>query len=243
MHDVVDARYQNHQHYLSEGWSREPKESFKALGQIVERKHGLSELDVLDVGAATGEFLAYFRTIAPQSRLVGVEVAPELVKEARRRLPSARFVEASALALPSDLHARFDLVTAIGCMSIFDDSELEAFWDNLLAAAKPDGYVIVLAPLNEFGVDAIIRHRKRPEGKPAPWECGWNIYSIDTVSDLLEARSVSVEFIRFELPFELRPKADPIRSWTMRTQDRAFQLTNGLKLLIDHYFVVAERSA
>lgn len=44
-------------------------------------------------------------------------------------------------------------------------------------------------------------------------------------------------FILSEFIFDLKPKEDPVRTWTMRTETNERQLTNGLKLLIDHYLL------
>ncbi len=32
---AADAAYRNHEHYIREGWSREPKESFKKAVEIM----------------------------------------------------------------------------------------------------------------------------------------------------------------------------------------------------------------
>jgi cyclopropane fatty-acyl-phospholipid synthase-like methyltransferase len=240
---MTDAVYRNHAHYISEGWSREPKETFKALRAVVERASLPSRPAVMDVGCATGELLAYLSSHFPGGRYVGVDVAAELVSEGRRLLPAAEFVEANALALPTTFNGQFDLVTSVGCMSIFNDDQIETYWSNLLAAAKPGALVVVLSPLNEYGVDAIIRHRKRVDGALTPWEPGWSIFSLQTIEQLLMKWRVDLRFERFELPFDLPRKPDPIRTWTMKTGDRDRQLTNGLKLLVDHYFAIVRTPA
>lgn len=237
---MTEPAYRNHKHYISEGWSREPKETFKALISLLKRE-GVERLpSILDVGCATGELLGYLTSVWSEGRRVGVDVTEDLLQEGRRLLPRVEFMKASALALPQTLHAQFDLVTSIGCMSIFDEVEIERYWDNLLSATRPGGLFIVLSPLNEFGVDAIIHHRKRGETGPGAWEKGWNIFSQKTIDEILKGRGIQARFERFEIPFDLRPRADPIRTWTMRTEQRERQLTNGLKLLIDHYFIFGQ---
>lgn len=235
---MSDGAYRNHRHYIDEGWSREPKESFKALKALVEHSKGLAGLRVLDVGCATGELLGYLSSQMTDSQLVGVDVAPELIGTASRLLPHAQFALASALDLPAAFTGTFDVVCAIGCMSIFDETEIESFWDNILRVAKPDGLVIVLSPLNEFGVDAMVRHRKRQDGAAGPWETGWNIFSQATIRELVSSRGASLELQHFQIPINLEPRDDPVRTWTIRTEQRERQLVNGIKLLIDHYFMI-----
>lgn len=235
----ADAAYRNHGHYIAEGWSREPKEMFKALAAILAREGALDGRAVLDIGCATGELIGYLATLSPGARFTGIDVSADLLEQARRLVPHADFVEASALALPAALHGRFGLATAIGCMSIFDETEIERFWDNMLAALQPGGLAVALSPLNEYGVDAMIRHRKRCDGRPGAWESGWNIFSQDSIAEILAARGCTIAFERFRIPIDLPPKADPIRTWTIPDPEGGRQLTNGLKLLVDHYFMIA----
>ncbi|WP_033068650.1 class I SAM-dependent methyltransferase [Thalassospira australica] len=239
---MKEAAYRNHQHYINEGWSSEPKETFKSLARIIKRYSEHQDLNLLDVGCATGELLGFLSTEFECYRLVGADITQGLLDTGARLLPKAEFVLASALDLPESFAEQFDVVTSIGCMSIFNESEIESFWENLFAAVKPGGLVIVLSPLNEFGVDAMIRHRKRQEGEPGSWETGWNIFSQETISEIVANHSVDVKFERFRIPFAIERRDDPIRTWTMQTENKDLQLTNGLKLLIDHCFVVARKS-
>lgn len=234
------AAYQNHQHYLREGWSSQPKESFRRLGEMLAGEAPRPLERLLDVGCATGELIGYLQQRFEGLACTGVDVFAELLEEARRRLPQHAFVRGSVLELPGALRGQFDVVTAMGCMSIFDEAELGAFWDNLLGAARPGGLVVVLAPLNEYGCDTLVRHRKRVEGRRGAWETGWNVYSFETVSELLAARGLEVEFRRFAPRLLLPRRADPVRTWTLPTADNAHQLTNGLKLLVDHYFMLVK---
>ncbi len=235
------AVYRNHAHYIAEGWSAEPKESFKQLAGIIAKKRAMSGLKVLDVGCATGELLGFLSTQIEGGSFVGVDVTPELLETGRRLLPQARFVRASALALPSELDAGFDLVCAIGCMSIFDETQIEAFWDNLFRVAKPDGLIVVLSPLNQFGVDAMIRHRKRIDSRLGGWETGWNTFSVDTIAELVAARGGKLQIEPFRIGIDIAPRADPIRTWTISVGENPRQLTNGLKLLVDHEFMIVDR--
>jgi ubiquinone/menaquinone biosynthesis C-methylase UbiE len=236
------AVYNNHAHYIAEGWSAQPKESFKQLAEIVASRCGLSGLTVLDIGCATGELLGFLSTQIDGGSFVGVDVTPELLQTGMRLLPEAHFVQASALALPTELDAGFDLVCSIGCMSIFDETQIETFWDNLFRVSRPGGTIIVMSPLNPYGVDAIIRHRKHINGKSGVWETGWNIFSVDTIAEIVAAHGAKLEIQPFRIGIDIAQRADPIRTWTIPVGDNPRQLTNGLKLLVDHEFMIVDRA-
>lgn len=238
---MKEAKYKNHQHYIDEGWSSDPKESFKSLSRIIKKNKGSKDLSILDVGCAAGELLGFLSTEFENCRLVGVDITEGLLDTGARLLPEAEFSMASALKLPQSYSEQFDIVSSIGCMSIFNESEIYEFWENLVRVAKPGGLIVVLSPLNEFGVDCMVRHRKRSGSELGSWETGWNIFSQETVHEIVEKQGLEVEMERFRIPFDIAPRKDPVRTWTMGTEDNELQLTNGLKLLIDHYFMIAKK--
>jgi trans-aconitate methyltransferase len=239
---MTDAKYRNFGHYIGEGWSREPKQTFVALADHLIAERGAEPSgELLDIGCATGELIGYLLSRFPSLAATGVDVFDELLEKARGHVPPASFVKASALALPAAFSNRFDLVTAVGVASVFDEREIAEFWRNLLNAARPGGTVAVLSPLNEFGVDTVIRHRKRRDGAPLAWETGWNVYAIETITEIAAALGATLRIERFRFKGRLEARTDPVRTWTMSTERDPEQLTNGLKLLVDHYFMIARK--
>lgn len=239
---TLTSDYRNYDHYIREGWLAEPKESAKRLADLMLTFNPNPCGMALDVGCATGELMAYLSSRFPGLSFTGADVFEELLDTGRRLLPTAEFVNASVLEPPASFRGRFDVVTAIGVMSIFDEEQLALFWKNLLDSTKVGGWVAVLSPLNEYGIDAIIRHRKRRDGQLLPWESGWNVFSIETIQDILARLGQhDVQFERFVFEPVLLPKPDRIRTWTLPTKERPHQLTNGLKLLVDHYFITLRK--
>jgi len=238
---MTSVLYRNHEHYIREGWAKEPKESFKALAELLRKEGAGTSGRVLDVGCATGELIGYLHATFPRLGFTGIDVAAPLLEQAQRLLPEEQFVRASALSIPESFTGQFDIVTAIGCMSIFDENEVQDFWRNLLRCVAPGGLAIVLSPLNEYGVDMIVRHRKRMSGVLGSWESGWNIFSKETIAEVIKAQGAKHRFEKFTLPVNLPAKDDPVRTWTLPTRDNPQQLTNGMKLLVDHYFMIARK--
>lgn len=238
MHDPSKAQYRNFPHYIEEGWGDTPKKYFRDALNLA-RSEGLREdARILDVGCATGEFLGYLHAHVPEASLVGIDVMTPLVSEARRLAPYAEFRELSLLELPADWNNSYDLITALGILSIFEPNDLETCLARLADAVAPDGQVIALTPLNEYGVDSLIRHRKRNrDGTMGEWESSWNVYAIESIRESASRYFRSVTISKFEIDFEIPRGDDPGRTWTVDLNSNKYQLINGLKLLVDLYFV------
>ena len=241
---MVEAHYSNQAHYIHEDWAR-PKQIFIETANVIKTllKDGqsLDAFSILDVGCATGSFLAYFRTLSAGANLAGVDIDQALINQGNKRSDQLSLQVASALDLPDDFNGKFDIVLSLGCMSIFDIEELPLYFNNLFKAAKPDGYVVILSPLNEHGVDTQIRHRKRQAGNQLDWEKGWNIYAFETIREMAQLFNAQINFVPFNLPFSLPKQEDPVRTYTIKTEKHDFQLTNGLNLLINHYFSIFKK--
>lgn len=239
---MSDAAYRNYRHYIQEGWAKEPKESFKALARHLSAERGSAPSGrLLDIGCATGELVAFLASRFGALQCTGIDVFDDLLERARTLVPGVEFTNASALDLPAAWRGRFDIVTAVGVASVFDEHDIERFWTNVLDVLAPDGVALVLSPLNEYGVDAVIRHRKRAAGRPLGWETGWNVFSTETIAEVVAARGGRLRLARFRFEQRLEPKPDPVRTWTLATERDPWQLTNGIKLLIDHYFMIVRK--
>jgi hypothetical protein len=68
-----------------------------------------------------------------------------------------------------------------------------------------------------------------------------NVFAIDTIRELVTSLGASLQVERFRFGGRLEPRLDPVRTWTMTTERDPKQLTNGLKLLVDHYFMIARK--
>jgi SAM-dependent methyltransferase len=95
---------------------------------------------ILDLGSGTGEPTVALARRWPSAEVIGVDMSPGMVEEARRRLPTdlrdrVRYEVADASALPfSD--RRFDLVTLVNMIPFFDE---------LARVVADGGYVLVFA--------------------------------------------------------------------------------------------------
>lgn len=75
----------------------------------------------LDVGTGTGAGARTIRERFPTADVVGLDVSPAMIAEARRLVPDARFVEGDAAKLPFD-DASFDLAAHSNMIPFLDET-------------------------------------------------------------------------------------------------------------------------
>jgi ubiquinone/menaquinone biosynthesis C-methylase UbiE len=116
------------------GFARLIRDRDVRIGELVGRSLPAGGA-VLDVGCGIGSHLGAIAAAHPDARLAGLDLLPDRIEEARRNVPSGRFIVGSADALPFDADA-FDVVLAITLVSSLPTDEMEA------AAAREIGRVL-----------------------------------------------------------------------------------------------------
>jgi SAM-dependent methyltransferase len=190
----------------------------------------------LDIGCATGKFLGAMVERWPDAEYVGIDISPELLEAAREAVPAATFREGDAVDFaPGE---PFDIIVAAGVLSIFDD--FEPVLDRWLSWLAPGGLLLVFGRFNSRPVDTIIRFRNHHTG--SEWQSGLTAYSVATVADHLRRRGFEPTFERFVPEFTLSEHEDPIRNYTVDTDDGRRLLINGANVVAEYHFLVIETS-
>jgi trans-aconitate methyltransferase len=230
------ADYLNYKWYLKEDGKKEVKSTFMNAVKHYQDLGLDAPKKILDVGCANGEFLSYLKNAYPGSSLTGVDVFPELIEKSKKVVPEADIVLAGVPNLKKILKNKYDLVFGIGLLGIFDDPGYVL--EDLLSMTNKGGSLILLSNFNEHPVDVKIDFRKKTGGAWSDWQKGWNIFSVDSMEELLKDKVQSLKFIDFEAPFEIQPNPeDPIRSWT-RDVNGKLELTNGICLAITFKYLI-----
>lgn|GEM_PF-1341758 len=230
--------------YLGEDRHEAPKELFKTMASIIDAAGHRPGSSLIDVGCATGEAITYLiRRFPDFGSFCGVDISPAMISRATERVSGASFVTAD-IALPSAFSdmGQFDVVWCSGVLSCFDDPTVPL--SNLFGLAKPGGSVIVAAMINEHPVDAVIRYR-RTDSEDGIWETGWNLFSRGTIERLLSQLPyrLSLVWTKFDMPFSIPKTADPMRTWTIATENNPFQTVNGISQLVNPWIVHARVDA
>lgn len=226
-HAIDDAAYLNESRY------KRPKEVFRVIKRILESKCLHQGTSLLDAGCATGELLYYLQhSLFGFDRLTGIDISPAMIARAKQKVRGIDFKTGSLLNERLFRDRRYDVVVMSGVMQIFD--EPKKVLKNMLSCVKEGGTVIVSGPFNDDPIDVYMRYRR--SGLPgASLELGWNLFSRQTIERILNAMgyTLRIRWEEFRMPYALPKRSnDPMRTWTMRTEQNRYQLVNGASQLI-----------
>lgn len=216
-------------HHYKDGDYEPPKEIFKFVGNIIENGLALKDdISILDVGCAKGEFLYYLKGKFNKYRIdyTGVDFSKTLISLAGE-FPGLTGVNFHLGAAENfKLDRKYDVITATGLISCFDDYSV--FLENLFDHLKGKGILILTNGFSTSEYDIISRYRRYDEKEN--WRYGWNQHSIKGISKFVEKKGRKLTPHKFELPFKLEKREDVVRSWTLDTNEGQ-KFTNGLNII------------
>jgi SAM-dependent methyltransferase len=221
--------------YLTEDRRHEPREFFKSLRAFAARRLAANPTArVLDVGCANGEFLYFLRSSYPAIQVVGIDVNAPVIEKARELLPNGEFAVAdieSGENLPS---GKFDLVFMNGVHYLLRD--YHRWLQNLIALSR--GAVFVFGVFNPEDLDFRATVSRPGEHQSVSH---WNLISQKSIKIFLDGLPTSLHhrFHNWEMPIDSpRSHADPMRCWTIRTEDGRRLQVNGLQIV--HQLAILE---
>lgn len=222
-----------HDHiYLSENRYKKPKEMFKFIEKkAFKKKEDHKKKLICDFGCAAGEFLYYLKKKRPGNEYVGTDIRLDLLKKAKKFLPTIKFLKKSVLKKKSFPAKIFHKSFLCGVHPIFD--EFEKCFSNLIYWTKNAGEIFIFDMFNPYPVDVLIKYRNSTDyNKRKNYESGWNNFSRKSVSIFLKKqhRVKNFSFHEFEMPFDLKRQKDPVRSWTIKSKNKRLMI-NGLNII------------
>lgn len=119
-------------------------EKIDTIGVLMEAFRRLGAHRILDLGCGSGALAA--RLAASGFAVTGIDPRAEAVEAARRRAPEARFVQASAEALPEDLGS-FDAACMVNALHHVPPSAMETALTGALSLLPAEGALLVVEPL------------------------------------------------------------------------------------------------
>ncbi|HAT8640937.1 TPA: class I SAM-dependent methyltransferase [Legionella pneumophila] len=223
--------------YLKEDRRDQPKDCFKDSLKFIDVKRWPTNSIWLDIGCATGDYIDFLKTRCNQFKFIGLDISEQMIKEASKRDPESRYISGDVRNLSLLPQNSIDIITIFGVIDCFD--EVKTTFTSLMHWIKPGGLILALDIVNAYPVDTVTRYRRTHELN-TPWEMGWNTYSRHTLErQIMQFQQVeSFDFIPFEIATDLLPKTeDPMRTWTIKTEEKPRQLVNGAGQMVNLYFI------
>ena len=218
--------------HLKQGKEFEIKELFKDISRLTKEHFGekTDGLDLLDVGCASGE-LSYFmkKDTGTSGKIQGFDISPTLIKNAAERFGDEGMKFFIADAADFKLDTKFDVITMTSVLSYFDDPY--PVLKNMLGHLKKNGLAIISGIFNEHNIEVRLKYKLESDNE---WidNSVINQFSMKGISNFLADYGYQAEFMKQIMPFDVKPKENPIRSWTVNA-DGVRRMTNGLQLLYD----------
>lgn len=224
--------------YLVEDRSEKPKEIFIQVRDLIKnwQCNYSQPVHLLDVGCATGDFLKFVSMEFPDFKQSGLDVSQKMLMESRKRLPDTHFIEGSLLDKSALNGKKFDVITCMGVLSIFDS--LEEPIEILLKALKPNGLLIIFGMMNEYAMDVLVRCRYA-NSPNEPWQIGYNAFSREYYERVIEQSDLKLDYSwkKFQMPFSVAKTDDLLRNWTVPLGDDPYQQIRGTSQLSTQYIL------
>lgn len=108
--------------------------------------------EVLDVGTGTGILLPTVLSLAPQARVVGLDLSGEMIVQARFKHLNVAFVQGDVHALPFE-PSSFDFILSYACFPHFEEKSKAL--GEIRQTLRPSGWLLILHAASRSTINAI----------------------------------------------------------------------------------------
>lgn len=212
--------------------SLDKSEQQKVLETLLDDRLDTAPSVILDAACGSGTLSHHLRQKYPLSRFALFDYSrlalQQVVADGGEHFGTSRF-EADICRIPIRSDS-CDLVCSLQTLSWIEDPEHALL--ELVRVAKRGGLVIASGLFNlDHDVDVFARvvDRTRKSGQSG-MSYSYNTFSRELVETWTRHLSVSVEFVRFEMPFDLPRLGRGIGTYTYNTSEGRLQCSGGLLL-------------
>jgi len=188
---------------------------------------------ILDIGCANGIFLKKFNTIFKNFSSLGVDTSGDMIALAKKnKIPNINFIKKDFISL--NYKSYFDIITVSGVLAFYDDFTKPI--NKMLSLLKKNSYLYIFGTFNTENIDTLVKFRNNYT--KSGWEKGLNSFSIKTISKFLKNKNVVFKFKKFNLPFKLKKKKNPIISYTLNKSGKNQLILNGANIRMELFYLV-----
>ena len=191
---------------------------------------------ILDIGCANGIFLRNLNVSFKNFSSLGVDTSSDMISLAKKnKISNIEFVKKDFMNLKYKFY--FDIITASGVLAFYDDYTKPI--NKMLSFLKKNSYLYIFGTFNTENIDTLVKFRNNYT--KSNWEKGLNSFSIKTISNFLRNKNLLFEFKRFNLPFKLKKKKNPIISYTLNKTKKSQVILNGANVRMELFYLVIKK--
>lgn len=191
---------------------------------------------ILDIGCANGIFLRNLNVFFKNFSSLGVDTSSDMISLAKKnKISNIEFVKKDFMNLKYKSY--FDIITASGVLAFYDNYTKPI--NKMLSFLKQNSYLYIFGTFNSENIDTLVKFRNNYT--KSNWEKGLNSFSIKTISNFLRNKNLLFEFKRFNLPFKLKKKKNPIISYTSNKTKKSQVILNGANVRMELFYLVIKK--
>lgn len=220
----------------------EIKETFKFAGMLAQEFFTNPPKNALDVGCANGSLHEFLSEIFHKTEFTGIDTTAEFIKVANSiGLDNCKFLTTNLESFFLASKEKFDLVTCIGTLSMFDNP-IESI-THLIKLTKPkSGLLLIETNFNFSNYDVRIEYRKSTKDQKSEFQYGLDAISVGQIQSTLNDLGIN-HFFR-KMPFikdiPRLPDSNIPRWYTVNHPIKQGEkwIVNDIGMYMEHTFLV-----
>ena len=202
--------------------------------KIKNRISKITNPEIFDIGCGDASFICYLKKKHPNAKYYGLEPNQDLIDKARSNhfLDDVKLIKEDACKFK--IRKKFNIIIMSGVLSIFD--EIDAPIRNMIKHLLPGGYGYIFGGFCTEDIDVLVRFRNNYL-KSTTWESGLNMFSLKTVKGMLKNYASKIQMHEFKIDIGLRKQKDPIRTYSLLTQENERIIVNGANIIREFYLI------
>ena len=151
---------------------KQVKEYFKKIFLLIKKHKKKGKISIIDIGCASGEFLKFLQSKIKFDESYGIDNSQLLIERAKK-IKNCKFLKKN-ISKNFDVAKKFDFVTCLGTLSIFDDIIIPL--KNIFRLSKKRGFIFIFCMVNDYNVNVLTRYQNR-KNKESQWYSAHNYLS------------------------------------------------------------------
>ena len=191
----------------------------------------------LDIGCANGNFINSISNYYKNASFYGIDISNKLISLANKKKVNINVSFERANIDSYVAKKKFDIIQLSGVLSNYNDFKKPLI--KCLKMTKKNGLLIIFGCFNSRNVDTITKVRNNYNN--SKWQNGLTSYSIHTVGKFIEKSGYKFEFIRFQLPIDIKENINPIRSYTVKTNKNKKIILTGANIVNELFHLIIKK--